>query len=823
MTDVEKGALLPKGKQAKLVEDLKKEPVGGTTGNPMFWVYLQLAVRGAVFSCVMATLVWVPATSEIGDLKRFKAFMPLAICVFIFTINPIFGQVVDNATAGILGTFVACLNIFILRGFFAEGVEPGMGHFSTPSIVAWTDLCIFNLLCLICNVRMAFRMFAMATNTGFILMFLNPADQTPFSKNFKINMQGTAVSSFIGVSIGSVCGIVAMCLPYPWRFAYSDMKSNANAVSADTCKLFSAAVDYFKGANASVIINQQLAQTAVLKAELGSMGGSIGAAWNECWDIGNAGTVRHLMDCHAGMLGKVYDILYSLEIALSTEDFGDSHKQVMKDIGATATDLVQKTNLLLMEVTHSAGDGEIDASEKESLNALMGDVKAATKELSRKFDASRRAFAADKPVCQELLSESFFVFALSAYGRLVCEYTNMLCTDPPKGSSFGGAVVGGIKGIVSFPSTNHDRFTMRYWLAMMLCFVFGVVMDNYGGACAITAVFLLNTRVGPDMMATLNTLLAVVVGCVVGAIVYSYSCFSGQGSIILPVLSFVYWVGTIHIGYSGSSFALIGLLMAALAPFTMVKECPSGVPSDTGGAGGLWINIRGTIIAMIIVSLCEILSVPGAQGDLAFKEFDAAMQKLKESFGALWKEQDPLPALEPVSGLLASSSNFNSGARLEPRYWKCKWKADFMDQCVDVATKIRVDILTIKMAMDGGGQRKGPSIFGILNSVPAIGNMQKDLAGTLEDAREIAIELLDHGYGPFSGMTKLDSLEGVDKLDGFDDALAKVCGVGGVKFPASAPDSMEDDLLCQLSIIFVMLDYSIKHVAEMIKCTIRQA
>merc|ERR1719428_1488942 len=313
------------------------------------------------------------------------------------------------------------------------------------------------------------------------------------------------------------------------------------------------------------------------------------------------------------------------------------------------------------------------------------------KELSVVFDKSRKTF--QKPVCQELLSESFFVFALSAYGRLICEYTDMMCTNPPVGASFGSVMVGSITGMFAFPSTHHDRFTLRYWLGLMLCFVFSVAMDNYGGACAITAVFLLNTRVGPDMMATLNTLLAVVVGCVVGAILYSYSCFTGQGFYILPLASFLYWLVTIHIAYSGSSFALIGIFMAALAPFAIVKESPEGVPSDTGGAAGLWIGIRGTIIAMLIVSACEILSVPGAQGDLATAELDGAIQKLQESFSALWKEQDPMPALEPVGGMLATAGGFNSGARLEPRYYKCKWKGDFLDQACASAAKIRLDFL----------------------------------------------------------------------------------------------------------------------------------
>merc|ERR1719252_367814 len=113
----------------------------------------------------------------------------------------------------------------------------------------------------------------------------------------------------------------------------------------------------------------------------------------------------------------------------------------------------------------------------------------------------------------------------------------MMCTNPPLGVSFGSMVVSSFTGMFSFP-VSHDRFTARYLAALMLCFVFSVAMDNYGGACAITAVFLLNTRVGPDMMATLNTLLAVVVGSVAGAVLYSYSCLAPASYIVLPVVTF---------------------------------------------------------------------------------------------------------------------------------------------------------------------------------------------------------------------------------------------------------------------------------------------
>merc|ERR1719321_1337098 len=323
------------------------------------------------------------------------------------------------------------------------------------------------------------------------------------------------------------------------------------------------------------------------------------------------------------------------------------------------------------------------------------------------------------------------------------------------------------------------------------------------------------------MMATLNVLLAVVVGCVVGAIIYSYSCMGGYGFAVLPLLAFIYWVVTIHLGYCACSFSLIGLLMAALAPFTIVKECPDPSKlSDAAAAGGLWVGIRGTIIAMVIVSLCELCSVPGEQGNLASSAWNDAVKAIQQAFKDLWAGQDPKPAIEPVSGSLGDASGFNPGAKLEPRYWRCPWKADYLDELVAIAGKLRLDVLTMMLALE---RSKGTpdDIKNVLVKVPAIKSMQGDLDGTLEDAREIAVELLDHGYGPFEGMKKLDNLEGLDELDGFDATIGQISGM--VKFPSKPPDSMEDDQLCQLSIVFVMLDYTIKHIGEMIKVSIRKA
>merc|ERR1719478_739339 len=199
----------------------------------------------------LGMLVWAPGFTASMKWERFAKHTPLAICLMIFFAAPTVGGVINTATAGICGAFYATLNIFILRGFFADGVTPGKGHVSVESVVGWTDLALFNLIMLSGNFRPGFKITGMALNCGFMMCFLNPLDQTVFSKNFKINPNGAAVSAFLGTCMGSLCCILCLLLPYPLGWATVNMKNDSKAASEDTCKLFLAAVDYFSGSDRS--------------------------------------------------------------------------------------------------------------------------------------------------------------------------------------------------------------------------------------------------------------------------------------------------------------------------------------------------------------------------------------------------------------------------------------------------------------------------------------------------------------------------------------------------------------------------------------------
>merc|ERR1719160_809647 len=134
------------------------------------------------------------------------------------------------------------------------------------------------------------------------------------------------------------------------------------------------------------------------------------------------------------------------------------------------------------------------------------------------------------------------------------------------------------------------------------------------------------------------------------------------------------------------------------------------------------------------------------------------MEAIKQGFTDLWEEKDPAAAMSSVAADLGGAATFNKGAILEPRFDRCKWKDAYLTDLIATATKLRLDVLTIRAGLEGNDGDTGDTMKK-LNSVSAFKKIQKDLSGTLEDAREIAFMLLEHEKGDFHGLDKLDTLE----------------------------------------------------------------
>merc|ERR1719316_1540234 len=185
--------------------------------------------------------------------------------------------------------------------------------------------------------------------------------------------------------------------------AFMDMKVKAVKASKDTAKLFTAVIEYYNGTEYSVVIESELKHSVDLRAEIDAMGAAIGAAWFERFDMGVAGTIRALMEQHLGLMNNIYDRLRAVLVAVSSEDFGESHVKIMDKIRGSTLDVAASAKKLLIAATEAATDGDISSSEKDQLRGLVADVKQMVKQLATDYDAARRAY---KPVSKDTFGES---------------------------------------------------------------------------------------------------------------------------------------------------------------------------------------------------------------------------------------------------------------------------------------------------------------------------------------------------------------------------------------------------------------------------------
>jgi hypothetical protein len=235
--------------------------------------------------------------------------------------------------------------------------------------------------------------------------------------------------------------------------------------------------------------------------------------------------------------------------------------------------------------------------------------------------------------------------------------------------------------------------------------------------------------------------------------------------------------------------------MAALSPFALYKFCAPDTPeAQAGMAIGLWGGIRALLIAVV----CSLTVGKGTSFKNVFPEGSAKEAK---------KAVDD--ALSEASGKIGDAELYSTACKMEPRLWMCPWKSAFVDETAGHLKRVRLDMLLIKQALCGL-DGKMEDMVELLGKVPEVADMRKDLADTMEDARKLAIGLLEHDYGKFLGLENIDTVEGLDQLDGFDEAVESLNKFVECK---EVPETMEDDHGVRFSIVFIMLEYLIQHIS----------
>jgi hypothetical protein len=228
------------------------------------------------------------------------------------------------------------------------------------------------------------------------------------------------------------------------------------------------------------------------------------------------------------------------------------------------------------------------------------------------------------------------------------------------------------------------------------------------------------------------------------------------------------------------------------------------------------------MLALLIMSIAEFFSSRKSLAQLSYDNLNDAFNSVQEAIEAGLQDEDPCEKLGPLDKCLSDARTYGTAARQEPRLWKAKWKFDLLDDVSTWLGFMKLDVVTMRNAMCGADGKTG-GVFKVLGRLPEFEGMKEDLLKTIKSARDITYDLLSHEGGPFKGMNALDELEGLSELDGYQDAINHVIQVDGINFPDGDIITIEDDLLVQISIIFVMLENMVGRVSHIIGSCVREA
>jgi hypothetical protein len=467
-------------------------------------------------------------------------------------------------------------------------------------------------------------------------------------------------------------------------------------------------------------------------------------------------------------------------------------------------------------------DGDLSSKEKENLRTRVTKTKECVSILAEEFDKVRRTFG--KPIHPELLGESFFVLTLSAHARLIWEFAEMLMDDPPAG---GGNFFGDVSNCIMSTWKWEDmmekynlNFAIRYTVAIVIAFVYCVFVANWVGTTAVITSLLISKRVSPDIQASLDTLLAVIVASLTGAIIFNHSCMTGYGEYVLPAAAFCFWCVTMYSFYSKSKFAGIGLTAAAIGAPRIVALCPAD-GNISAGRAAMWNLMVAILFASTIIIFCESVFAVDRASNLALGSLKSAFDGIQAAFNAFWEQEDISTAVAPVAGACGSGDGYNLSAQIEPRFWRLDWKTEMYKDLLASIRKLRLDVLMLESGIEGTtGSASG--LFDKFKSKPVWSKVRTDMEDTLKQARKLSV-----GLQSLEGCADLNKLgemlksqvefEEGNEMSCLEDLpillseLAEVC-----EFPEKAPETMEDDELAKISVVLVMLQATCSHIAHII-------
>jgi len=791
--------------------------------NLSFGEDLQLAMRAACFIIVCALPFLAPRDfcPICYEAVRTKFYNSASVVYFVFTLYKTTGQTIYFACGGLTGTIIAVLNIWLMMGFFPGGYQPGTPNadFTFWAGNVWGACFVFCMMYL--NWDGNTRVFSLTTYVWYWMAFLNYHTPTGFAHNFKIKLNGRAMSEMAVATSGCVIAIIASFFPWP-LLATKKMDHTGKFLIRKLHTTWGEFVEYYTGDDKNPYTQNILGKNLKgLQDEAGTLSPYIDASWYECFGLGKWQEKRMMFKCVDRYLGECFNRLSCVLSGCLAEDFDDVHDALMKRVRDDMSDVIDRIGDLLSHCEDNIMNCGFNRSGRESAAVMIEDLNKSVDKLTKNFLAAAKEMNLYK-VTDQVSGEFLVGSNLCCWARVTCNFAAELMDEMPEetGSWRDGV---GLMGAFA-PSINNTpdnlNYVLRGWVSVMVAFyigfngVAGKMIKNYNAALASTICVLLTKSLGGALANNLKRLQGVVLGTVIGQVAYALLAWCvWWGYLSVGAFVFVWSFVALYMYYHSDNYSTVGLLLAVFANSSMLQGCSDEIFDPTVAYYGI-IN---TVSGITIMAVFDMVLSPDRASNMAMRSYAAASEPLIAMADELLDSK--VEALPPrkgvVRGLIGAATSLNNQASLEPRYWRGDWPTSTYAAGVHTLTSLRFNLATIDYALveaSGASRPKAPHFLkaSVMVEFEELRVMLAAQMHFIEDQmavrlnKEVIIDVFDDENAPDPELQSTDKEEQMrEKLNLWADAVSINKEVMKPEEDSKSTfESLEDDPVADMCILY---------------------
>jgi hypothetical protein len=612
------------------------------------------------------------------------------------------------------------------------------------------------------------RIFGISTYVFYWMVFIKPDATAGFSQNFEIKLNGTAVKELTVASIGVGIAIVAAYMPYP-IYAHTRAMETAKRMLTQVYMTKSDFVTFYCGSKKDAMAIQVLGREMdTLRKQTGIIGSLLDSAWYECLGQGKWQTQRVMMAKFSTYVANTVDLLSNVFQCCKSEGFDGGHVKTMEAISEPLHKVIDCNSEVLKYCLVGLYEGSFNEEVQALAKKELADAEANLKEMTSKLLASRAETGYGK-VSKETSGEMVTALTFAKFTHLTRGFYESL-----QGEQVEDHPATGIMGLfdpdVLFEK-DHIMWTVRNSFSIIIAFWvgwhgYGQYIASYNAAIASTVAVLLSKFVGSAMVKNLARLQGVVIGIVLGNLLYAFLAWCyWWGHLLVGIALYLWTLMGLFMYFHSTNYATVGLLLAVFGTSALCKPCANENTTPAGMS-----SIVNVTVAICIMTIVDILLSPARASDIAKANFQTAYKSVLQAIDKLFDADTP--AIEERGGALVgaigAAESLGNEAALEPRYWRHDWPTDKFNKAISCLKTLRFCLDSIENVMVAEDGKKS-AVFMAAIKLPKFSDKETGLKKKLIDHTTKVMEMV---------------VEQIQDLAGDDVFLHRLIGIQPDKLPA---------------------------------------